>query len=94
MSEPFANQNDKMSYAMGMNLGEYLKSNPVGLNLDAAVEGLRDSIAGTPRLSRQEYVSAMQLLQQQMQEAARRQVEQAAAAKPSNRKAHQERSPK
>ena len=80
MSEPFANQNDKMSYAMGMNLGEYLNSNPVGLNLDAAVEGLRDSIAGTPRLSRQEYVSAMQLLQQQIQEAGRRQMEQAAAA--------------
>ena len=80
MSEPFANQIDKMSYAMGMNLGEYLNSNPVGLNLDAAVEGLRDSIAGTPRLSRQEYVSAMQLLQQQIQEAGRRQMEQAAAA--------------
>ena len=46
MSEPFANQNDKMSYAMGMNLGEYLKGNPVGLNLDAAVDGLRDFAAG------------------------------------------------
>ena len=80
MSEPFANQIDKMSYAMGMNLGEYLKSNPVGLNLDATIDGLRDFAAGNPRLSRQEYVATMQLLQQQMQEAARRQVEQAAAA--------------
>ena len=80
MSEPFASQKDKMSYALGMNLGEYLTRNPVELNFDAAVNGLRDFIAGTPKLSREEYVSAMQLLQQQMQEAGRRQMEQAAAA--------------
>lgn len=80
MSEPFASQKDKMSYALGMNLGEYLTRNPVELNFDAAVNGLRDFIAGTPKLSREEYVSAMQLLQQQMQEAGRRQMEQDAAA--------------
>ena len=80
MSEPFASQNDKISYAMGMNLGEYLNNNPVKLNFDAIIDGLRDAVAGNPKLSHEEYVSSMQLLQQQMQEAGRRQMEQAAAA--------------
>ena len=80
MSEPFASQNDQISYAMGMNLGEYLNNNPVKLNFDAIIDGLRDALAGNPKLSREEYVSSMQLLQQQMQEAGRRQMEQAAAA--------------
>ena len=80
MSESFASQNDQISYAMGMNLGEYLNNNPVKLNFDAIIDGLRDALAGNPKLSREEYVSSMQLLQQQMQEAGRRQMEQAAAA--------------
>lgn len=79
MSNLFANENDKMSYAMGMNMGEYLTRTPLDIDLNKAQEGIRDFIAKTPKLTPEEYVATMQLLQQKMQDAGRRQAEQLAA---------------
>ena len=80
MSDQFKNEIDRMSYAMGMNMGEYLTRTPLEINLDAAREGIADFINKAPKLSQEEYVAMMQLLQQKMQEAGRRQMEQLAAA--------------
>lgn len=80
MSDQFKNEIDRMSYAMGMNMGEYLTRTPLEINLDAAREGIADFISKAPKLSQEEYVAMMQLLQQKMQEAGRRQTEQLAAA--------------
>ena len=70
MSDQFKNEIDRMSYAMGMNMGEYLTRTPLEINLDAAREGIADFISKAPKLSQEEYVAMMQLLQQKMQEAA------------------------
>ena len=80
MSDQFKNEIDRMSYAMGMNMGDYLTRTPLEINLDAAREGIADFINKAPKLSQEEYVAMMQLLQQKMQEAGRRQMEQLAAA--------------
>ena len=80
MSDLFASEIDKMSYAMGMNMGEYLTRTPLEINLDKAQDGIRDFIARAPKLPQEEYVAMMQLLQQKMQDAGRRQAEQLAAA--------------
>ena len=70
MSDQFKNEIDRMSYAMGMNMGEYLTRTPLEINLDAAREGIADFINKAPKLSQEEYVAMMQLLQQKMQEVA------------------------
>lgn len=80
MSAQFTSELEKMSYAMGMNMGEYLTRTPLDIDLDAAQQGIADFIADSPKLSKEEYVAMMQLLQQQMQDAGRQQAQQAAAA--------------
>jgi len=76
----FTSELDKMSYAMGMNMGEYLTRTPLEINLVAAQQGIADFIAKSPKLPQEEYVAMMQLLQQKMQDAGRQQVEELAAA--------------
>jgi len=76
----FTSELDKMSYAMGMNMGEYLTRTPLEINLEAAQQGIADFIAKSPKLAQEEYIAMMQLLQQKMQEAAQGQVEALAAA--------------
>lgn len=76
----FTSELDKMSYAMGMNMGEYLTRTPLEINLAAAQQGIADFIAKSPKLAQEEYIAMMQLLQQKMQEAAQGQVEALAAA--------------
>lgn len=48
MSDQFKNEIDRMSYAMGMNMGEYLTRTPLEINLDAAREGIADFISKAP----------------------------------------------
>lgn len=78
MSE-FKSELDKMSYAMGMNMGEYLTRTPIKIDLALAQQGIADFIAKSPKLAAEEYVAMMQLLQQKMQDAGRQQVEAMAA---------------
>ena len=76
----FSDELEKLSYAMGMNMGEYLSHTPVEINREAALAGMRDFFAGSARLSAEEYAAAMQTLRSRMQQAAQGQAEQLASA--------------
>ena len=60
MNDKFASEIDFLSYAMGMNMGEYLTRTPVKVNAQVALDGVRDFLAKSPKLSQEEYVKKMQ----------------------------------
>ncbi|WP_165856239.1 FKBP-type peptidyl-prolyl cis-trans isomerase [Marinobacter sp. JSM 1782161] len=64
------NQDQKVSYGMGVVLGERMKNDLPNLQLDQFVQGIRDGQAGgdAPRMSREEIQAALQAYQQQMQQ--------------------------
>ena len=65
----FANDTEKMSYAMGLNVAEYVARTPVDLVPELVLEGLRDALAGTPAIPSEEYAAAMRMLHTKIQEA-------------------------
>lgn len=71
MSRKFKNDTEKMSYAMGLNVAEYIVHTPVELNPQLVLEGLGDALAGKPAIPSEEYASAMRMLHTKIQEAAR-----------------------
>lgn len=60
----------QLSYALGINIAEYLRGMPIEPDLDMVVMGLRDLFAKAPKMSQEEYSAAMQLCQQKMRAAA------------------------
>ena len=74
MSRNFKNDSEKMSYAMGLNVAEYVAHTPVDLVPELVLEGLRDALAGTPAIPSDEYASAMRMLHTKIQEASRDQA--------------------
>ena len=74
MSRNFKNDTEKMSYAMGLNVAEYVAHTPVDLVPELVLEGLRDALAGTPAIPSDEYASAMRMLHTRIQEASRGQA--------------------
>ena len=74
MSRNFKNDTEKMSYAMGLNVAEYVAHTPVDLVPELVLEGLRDALAGTPAIPSEEYASAMRMLHTRIQEASRDQA--------------------
>ena len=74
MSKNFKNDTEKMSYAMGLNVAEYVAHTPVDLVPELVLEGLRDALAGTPAIPSDEYASAMRMLHTKIQEASRDQA--------------------
>ena len=76
----FSDEIDQMSYAMGMNMGEYLTRTPLKINRTVVLDGIREFLAGNPALSQEEYVQTMQLLQARMQQAGREEMERISAA--------------
>ena len=74
MSRNFKNDTEKMSYAMGLNVAEYVAHTPVELVPELVLEGLRDALAGTPAIPSEEYASAMRMLHTRIQEASRDQA--------------------
>lgn len=74
MSRTFQNDNEKMSYSMGLNMAEYVVHTPIDLVPELVLEGLRDALAGKPGISPEEYSAAMRALQMKIQEAARSQA--------------------
>ena len=74
MSRNFKNDTEKMSYAMGLNVAEYVAHTPVDLVPELVLEGLRDALAGTPAIPSDEYASAMRMLHTKIQEASRDQA--------------------
>ncbi|MBQ7393343.1 MAG: FKBP-type peptidyl-prolyl cis-trans isomerase [Lentisphaeria bacterium] len=60
----------RLSYALGINIAEYLRGMPIEPDLDLVVMGLRDLFAKEPKMSQEEYSNTMQLCQQKMRAAA------------------------
>ena len=65
---------EKMSYAMGINVGEYVLKSPLPVKPELVLEGLKDCLAGAPGLPPEEYAKAMHELQAQMQQAGQDQM--------------------
>lgn len=80
MAKTFADDIEKISYAMGMNMGEYSSHLPLDIKLELVGQGLKDFAAGVPALDPEEYSEAMQLLQKLMQEAGQKKAQEAGAA--------------
>lgn len=72
-------QTDRVSYAIGLNLGRNLKSDEISCSVDYLMRGLEDGLEGTTSLlSNEEIQAAMQALQQEV--SARQQAAAGAAA--------------
>ncbi len=71
MSEKFADAQERMSYALGLNMGDYLHHIPFEINTAAVLAGVSDAIAQAPKLTPDEYAAEMQSLQSKMKEAGR-----------------------
>ena len=69
MTKTFVSDMEKMSYAMGINVGEYVLKSPLPIKPELVLEGLRDCLDGRPGLPPEEYAKAMHELQTQMQQA-------------------------
>jgi len=70
MSNEFKTEADKVSYALGMNIGESLVQLPVELNPDIIGLAIKDLLAGNqPALPENEYVAVMKAFQNKMQSA-------------------------
>ncbi len=73
------NEMEKISYAVGMNMADYIKSMPLEMDLAMVVKGMQESFAGAAALLPDEYRAAMELCQQKMREAGNAAAEKAAA---------------
>ena len=70
MSIEFKTEADKVSYALGMNIGESLVQLPVELNPDILTRAVKDLLAGNqPALPENDYVAVMKAFQAKMQAA-------------------------
>ena len=68
MSIEFKTEADKISYALGMNIGESLVQLPVELNPDILAQAIKDLLDGNqPALPESEYVAVMKAFQAKMQ---------------------------
>ena len=71
MSVSLDSEADKISYALGMDIGASFRKLPVKVNAAAAVAGIQDVFGGQkPQLSREDFVALMQKFQQQLHAAA------------------------
>src|SRR5687767_4241663 len=60
------NQNDRISYALGVNFGQNLKNQGVGANLDLVRKGIEDALGGKPQLNEAELRETFNQLRTQM----------------------------
>jgi FKBP-type peptidyl-prolyl cis-trans isomerase len=68
MSIEFKTETDKISYALGMNVGESLVELPTKLNPDMLAQGIRDILTkNPPALQKEEYVAVMKAFQAKVQ---------------------------
>lgn len=70
MDNMLKDEKARLSYALGINIAEYLRGMPIEPDLDLVVMGLRDLFAKEPKMSQEEYSNTMQLCQQKMRAAA------------------------
>lgn len=70
MAKEIKSEQEKTSYALGINVGQSLSQLPVQLDVEAVLRGLSDVLTGSdPALSQEEYVATMQEFQAKMQSA-------------------------
>jgi len=75
---------DKLSYAIGLNVGMSLKAQDFEVDADVIAQGLRDALAGKPALTEEEARTAIMPYQQELRA---KQQEKAQAASKANREA-------
>lgn len=77
--ERFADQREKISYAIGLTLGESLKDQGMDVNLEMLNRGISDSITGAEKLmDEREMMTTLMQWQEQMAEDYRKEQEEAA----------------
>src|SRR5258708_33489032 len=77
---PFKTQKDKVSYALGMNIGNGLRRNAIDVDLNTMLQGIKDGATGAkPQMTDEEIRTALTAFQQEMQAKAMAQMQQAAA---------------
>lgn len=80
-SGQFANNNEKRSYALGMDIGNSIKNMPMNVDLDQLTQGVRDVVGGgKTKLSQQQLHSVMQGVVADMQSAQKQQQQKKAVA--------------
>jgi FKBP-type peptidyl-prolyl cis-trans isomerase FklB len=63
----FKTDKDKVSYALGINMGNHFKRDSIDVNVDILMKGFKDALAGKkPMLSDEEMAAAMKAFQQEM----------------------------
>ncbi|MBO4303464.1 MAG: FKBP-type peptidyl-prolyl cis-trans isomerase [Lentisphaeria bacterium] len=78
MAEKFTDDLDRLSYALGMNMGEHVATLPMHVNPHLVLSGFTDFLTSKPLLTPDEYGLAMRELQEKLQEAAKKHASQAA----------------
>ena len=78
MTKEFANDLDRLSYALGMNMGEHVATLPMHVNPQMVLDGFTDFLTSKPALSPDDYGKSMRELQQKLQEAAKEHAAKAA----------------
>jgi FKBP-type peptidyl-prolyl cis-trans isomerase FklB len=61
-------QNDKVSYSIGLNIGSNLSRQKVSVNPDILAAGIKDAIAGKPQLTQEQVKDVMSTFEKDMQE--------------------------
>jgi len=70
MSAKLTSETEKISYALGMNVGQSLAQTPLKLEIEPLLNGISDSLKGEkPALSQDEYVAAIKTFQEKSQAA-------------------------
>lgn len=78
-SEQFANQDEKRSYALGMDIGNSLKGMPMDVDLDQLTQGVRDVVGGQEtKLTQKQLQKVMQDVVSDMEDAQKKQQQQVA----------------
>jgi FKBP-type peptidyl-prolyl cis-trans isomerase len=76
-TSPFTNQKDKVSYAIGMNIGSGIHRQSVDVNPDVLAEGIKDAIAGKTKMTEEEARATIVQLQADMRAKQEEQMKQA-----------------
>src|SRR5438034_8050577 len=67
-SPPLKDQKDKVSYSIGLNIGNNLTRQNVEINPDALTAGIKDGIAGKPQLTQDQIKEVMTAFEKDMQQ--------------------------
>ena len=78
MAKEFANDLDRLSYALGMNMGEHVATLPMHVDPQMVLDGFTDFLTSKPALSPDDYGKSMRELQQKLQAAAKEHAAKAA----------------